>query len=117
MIHVKHHRIRRYPAMASLPNHGSVSLTGLGAYCLRAGCNQPQARFRPPPRRTRASRLERDTIVLAVIAAVLFGIGWVIVAFVHGSVPAAIVPGFLYLGLFCLALHLLIPYTPWHRQP
>lgn len=53
--------------------------------------------------------------MLAVIAAILFGIGFIVVGFVHGSVPPAIAPGFLYLGLFCLALHLLAPYTPWHR--
>jgi hypothetical protein len=55
--------------------------------------------------------------MLAVLAAVVFAVGWICVALVHGNVAAGIVPGFLYLGGCLLALHLVWPYTPWHRPP
>ena len=55
--------------------------------------------------------------MLAVIAAILFAVGFICAAFIHGNVPAAIVPGFLYLGLAFLAVHLVWPSTPWHRPP
>jgi hypothetical protein len=54
--------------------------------------------------------------MLAIIAAIVFGIGFFAAAFLN-AVPQAVVPGFLYLGGFFLALHLLWPYSPWHRQP
>ena len=55
--------------------------------------------------------------MLAVIAAVLFAVGFICAAFVHGSVSAVIDPGFLWLGLCLLALHLVWPLGPWHRPP
>lgn len=100
-----------------------MTLTGPGEVCQETDSpalhlqvrNQPQARHLPPPMPGLAHGKGKP-IMLAVLAAIFFGIGFIVIAFIHATVPAAIVPGFLYLGLFCLALHALVPYTPWRSR-
>lgn len=51
--------------------------------------------------------------MLAVLAAICFAIA-AFVAFFGASVS---VVGLIAVGLFLLALHFVVPWTPWHRPP
>lgn len=53
--------------------------------------------------------------MFAVAAAVLFAVGFILVG-AKADVSTWIVPGFLYLGLVCLAVHAL-GLWPWRRPP